>query len=95
LQIIIGILLDKQPLYIKGVDDAEKGATNCYLGGNVFRFGIIAYVIYLFLAVLYIVSFVLSVGYWVYYEKTRAQAPSSISAGGFDNKQYGSFSDRR
>ena len=33
-QIIIGIMLDKQPLYIKGVDDSDKGATNCYLGGK-------------------------------------------------------------
>ena len=27
-------MLDKQPLYIKGVDDSDKGATNCYLGGK-------------------------------------------------------------
>ena len=32
--IVIGILLQKQPLYIKGVMHPAEAAQNCYLGGK-------------------------------------------------------------
>mmetsp|Transcript_12071 Transcript_12071/g.18238 ORF Transcript_12071/g.18238 Transcript_12071/m.18238 type:complete len:98 (-) Transcript_12071:189-482(-) len=71
---IIGILLDSQGVYIQGVDDADKGSENCYIG-----------------AVLYIVSLVISVGYWIYYEHTQSRTIATGKRGGFDSKEYGSF----
>jgi hypothetical protein len=71
MQIIIGILLEHQPLYIKGVEDPDKGAQACYLGGRLhylYASFLVSKYLYVHLAaVLYLASMILSVAYWLYH----------------------------
>jgi len=36
--VLIGILLKKQPLYIKDVDDPSKAADNCFIAAGLYAF---------------------------------------------------------
>jgi hypothetical protein len=84
----MGGLLDNQSLYIHGVDDADKGAEACKVGGKCCQKDLHHFFSHTHsLAALYIVSMVLSIAYWVYYNKTQGAAQAVIR----DSKQYGSF----
>lgn len=82
----MGGILDNQSLYVHGLDNADKGAEACKVGG---KFSIIFHssIHFISLAALYIVSMVLSIAYWVYYNKTQGAALAIAR----DSKQYGSF----
>mmetsp|Transcript_14582 Transcript_14582/g.32154 ORF Transcript_14582/g.32154 Transcript_14582/m.32154 type:complete len:104 (+) Transcript_14582:119-430(+) len=55
--VIIGSLLQSQPLYIKGPEDSSAAAKGCYEG-----------------AMLYLATFLLSVGYWMF-DSLKAKSP--------------------
>mmetsp|Transcript_24911 Transcript_24911/g.41520 ORF Transcript_24911/g.41520 Transcript_24911/m.41520 type:complete len:113 (+) Transcript_24911:75-413(+) len=59
--VIVGSLLQTQPIYIKGPTDTEGAARGCYQG-----------------AMLYVATFLLSLGYWIF-DSLRAKAPQSSS----------------
>ena len=85
-------MVERQPLYIEGLDDSDKGSKACYYGGKMCNFYAvdrqIDYVCKC-LALLYVVSCLLSVGYWIYHTKTQTRS-FGLSQENLGNK-YGSI----
>lgn len=72
--IIIGSLLETQPLYIKGPTDSAAAAKGCYEG-----------------AIIYVATFLLSLGYWIY-DGMRSKVAAAANRGQnttFEKSRFG------
>ena len=65
--VIMGMIINSQPLYVLGVTDPKLSADGCNNAGMMCLLHIILFLSILVLAIMYAVTFIVSLAYWCFY----------------------------